>query len=193
MTTTNERKRRLTPRTFTALVLMAATLIWGGFLSFQALAQTQTYEQVASAVATKVGWRHDRHRPHKELSEEELNERVNRMVRHLAIDIDATDQQVAEITALVTETAQDLRGLRGEMRASRKQLQALLTAEQIDRVALEGLRAERLADIDRMSQEITDTVADVAELLTPEQRVVLAEHIENFGPMRHGGFGRPKP
>ncbi len=194
MTEIKKRNRRVSPRTVTAIVLLSATVVWGGVMTLQALAEGQTYQNVATAMVKKVGWKHDRHRPPLfELSDEDFNKRINRIVRHMAIEVDATDAQTAEIVTLVTAMAQDMRGIRTEMRDSRAELKSLLTADQIDRIALEELRADRLADIDRMSKEFTDTLANVAEILTPEQRELLADHMQRFGPMHHRGPDGPRP
>ena len=60
----------------------------------------------------------------------------------------------------------------------------LLTANTIDRAALEKVRAERLAEADRVSKELVNALADVAEVLTPEQRVIVNERLEQFKSMR---------
>ena len=59
-------------------------------------------------------------------------------------------------------------------------------AENVDRPALETLRAGRLADADYISKSLITVLADVSEVLSPEQRVVLNERIGQFRSLRHG-------
>ena len=60
----------------------------------------------------------------------------------------------------------------------------LLTASTIDRAALEKVRAERLAEADRVSRELVNALADVAEVLTPEQREIVNERLHQLKSMR---------
>jgi hypothetical protein len=60
-----------------------------------------------------------------------------------------------------------------------------LVQPQIDRVALERLREEGLALAEEASRIAVDGVADLAEVLSPEQRAELLELAHRF----HGGPG----
>ena len=69
------------------------------------------------------------------------------------------------------------------MRAG-EQLRSILTGSTVDRVALEKLRAERIAEIDKRSRQLVNAMADVAEVLDAGQRKKLEERIEEFRSMR---------
>ncbi|MBW2724082.1 MAG: hypothetical protein JRE71_06805 [Deltaproteobacteria bacterium] len=56
-------------------------------------------------------------------------------------------------------------------------LEAVLSGDEVDREGLEAQRHSAMADADRASQILTSTLADVAEMLTPEQRAEIAEKI----------------
>jgi Spy/CpxP family protein refolding chaperone len=116
------------------------------------------------------GWgRHGHHR----FSAEEIRDHVEWMLR----DVDASDEQVERITAIATATASELRGLHEQHRGARDQIAAALGGATVDRAALETLRAEHVAAADEASRKITDALAQVAEVLTPEQRAELvAQH-----------------
>jgi Spy/CpxP family protein refolding chaperone len=60
-------------------------------------------------------------------------------------------------------------------------------ADSIDRTALEKLRAERLAEAEMISKNLVGALADVAEVLSPEQRKVLDERINEFRSLHRGG------
>jgi periplasmic protein CpxP/Spy len=88
-------------------------------------------------------------------------------------DVDASDEQVARVTEILTVAAADLRTLHEAHRARREPFtQALVAA---DRAALERLRGEELGAAESASQRIVTALADAADVLTPEQRQRLAE------------------
>lgn len=111
---------------------------------------------------------HHGHRLHA-LSDEDIRFTVSWVLR----EVDASDEQVAAVTAIATRAATDLKALHAEHRSRRDAFtQALVGA---DRSALETLRGEELATVEDASQRIVSALADAAEVLTPEQRQRLAE------------------
>ena len=114
----------------------------------------------------------------------QMDERVERMVRHFALEADATPEQKERLTTIAKDVARDLAPLREKMRAARTQGMALLAAPVLDRVAIEKLRAERISLADSTSKRVTLALADAAEVLTPEQRTKLAERAQKFGERR---------
>ena len=123
----------------------------------------------------------------RDWSDAEIEARIERMVKHAAIEIDATQEQQEKITALVTAVAKDLKPVQDRLHATGKELHDLLLANTIDRAALEQLRTERLADAERISKNLVSALADVAEVLSPEQRKLLDERINQFRSMHRGG------
>ena len=117
----------------------------------------------------------------------ELEERLDYMLKHLYVEIDATDAQKAKLDPIVKQAAKELMPLRGKMRAARRQGMTLFSAETIDRGAIERLRAEQIAAADEASKRFVRALADVAEVLTPEQRKTVAERIERRRHRRHWG------
>jgi Spy/CpxP family protein refolding chaperone len=169
-----------------ALVTGAAITL-GGVFGVQALANSKTYEHMKVAAGFSSGWHGGDHRRFADWSDADIEARIERMVKHVAIEIDATQEQQEKITALATAVAKDLRPVHDRLRASGKELHELLLADTIDRAALERLRAERLADAERISKNLVSALADVAEVLSPEQRKVLDERIDQFRSMHRGG------
>jgi len=70
--------------------------------------------------------------------------------------------------------------LRAKMHDARRQAIELLSQQNIDRAALETLRTEQLKLAEQASQRLTQALADVADVLTPEQRQRLAERINRW-------------
>jgi Spy/CpxP family protein refolding chaperone len=113
-------------------------------------------------------------------------ERVERMVKHFGVEVDATPEQKAKLTEIATAAAKDLQPLREKAREARKQAMELLSSPAIDRGAIERLRAEQMQAADAASKRLTQALADVAEVLTPEQRKQLAERMQKRRGSRHG-------
>lgn len=117
------------------------------------------------------------------MSDDDIKERLTRVVRHVAIEIDATPEQQTEIVSIVTPVALGMKENHREFASVSEDLRALLLAQEIDRVAIEALRAEKLAVADEISKTLTAMIVDVAAVLTPEQRAQLDERIEEFRAM----------
>ena len=175
----NVNKKAIALATGTAIVV-------GGAFGVQAVAGDNAFSHLKLA-ASGEGWSHHgwHRRGFSQLSDAEVEDRITRIVKHVAIEIDANEDQQKKITALVTAVAKDMRPLRDQMRATGKEVHDLLLADAIDRDALEKIRVERLAEADRISKNLVTALADVAEVLTPSQRKVLDERIQEFRSMRH--------
>jgi Spy/CpxP family protein refolding chaperone len=113
-------------------------------------------------------------------------ERIEKMVKHFAVEVEATPEQQEKLTAIAKQAAKDLEPLRAQAMDARKQAMELLSQPTVDRAAIEKLRVSKLQHADAISRRMTQALGDAAEVLTPEQRKKLAEHIER----RRGGWGR---
>ena len=111
------------------------------------------------------------------LSPAQIDDRIDRMTKHMAIEIDATADQQAKIAAIAKTAVADLRPLREKAQAARAQAVTLLTAPTIDRSAIERLRAENIGLAETASKRIAQALADAAEVLSPEQRRKVADWI----------------
>jgi periplasmic protein CpxP/Spy len=129
------------------------------------------------------GWRGN----HGPLDPAAMDAHIDRMIRHLAIEVDATPEQQQKLGAIARQAAREFAPLREEAREARKQAIALLTAPQVDRAALERLRAGHVQHAEQASRRIVQTVADAADVLTAEQRKQLAQHLERRGHRWHRG------
>src|SRR5437899_3968479 len=75
----------------------------------------------------------------------QIEDLADRMVRHLAIEVDATNEQQERLRAVVKSAVRDLVPMREKAHAARQRAHDLLLAPTIDRAAIEALRAEQVA------------------------------------------------
>ena len=118
-----------------------------------------------------------------------IDARADRMIRHLAVEIDATNEQQDKIKAILHATVKDVLPVRDKMLAARATARELLSQPTVDRAALEKLRAEQIATHEAVSKQIVQAVADAADALTPEQRRKIVDMLPPGGP----GFDRGPP
>jgi Spy/CpxP family protein refolding chaperone len=117
---------------------------------------------------------------------ERAADRADRMVRHLAIEIDATPEQATRLRAIAKDAVKELVPLRERVQAARERGRALLTGATVDRAAIETFRADQIALADEASRRVAKALADAAEVLTAEQRGKINDHIER----RRSRWGR---
>ncbi|MGA2777231.1 MAG: periplasmic heavy metal sensor [Steroidobacteraceae bacterium] len=108
---------------------------------------------------------------------------VDHALKHLYVEIDATDAQQAQIGPLVQQAVSDLLPLRAELQAAHAQATTALTQTTIDRAALENARVAHLQVADQASKRLTQLIADVGDVLTPAQRTALAAHLKKMHAM----------
>lgn len=114
-------------------------------------------------------------------------EHMERMLKHLYVEIDATEEQKQRLTPIVQDAARDLGPLREKAQQARRRGMELLSAPSVDRNALEALRTEQIQTADAASRRLTKALADAAEVLTPEQRkTVAARFARRHGARRRG-------
>jgi protein CpxP len=111
------------------------------------------------------------------LTPAQVDDRIDRMTKHMAIELDATADQQAKIAGIAKSAVGDLRALREKAQAARAQAVTLLTAPTIDRTAIERLRTEQIGLAETASKRIAQALADAAEVLNPEQRKKVADWV----------------
>lgn len=115
----------------------------------------------------------------------EMSAHIDHVLKHLYVEIDATDAQQAQIGPLVKQAANDLLPMRAQLQAAHAQAIDGLTQANVDRAALESARVAHLQLADQASKRFVQLVADVADVLTPAQRTLLAAHLQKL----HGMTG----
>ena len=103
------------------------------------------------------------------------------MAEWILKSVDATEAQQEQVKAILGNSIDTLLPIAQNHRDYREELRAIeLAKPTIDRAALESIRESGLGLMDQVSREMIDTVAAVAEVLSPEQRQELLEMAERF-------------
>jgi Spy/CpxP family protein refolding chaperone len=87
--------------------------------------------------------------------------------------LDASPTQKERIVEILSGSLVELHALRERHRERHEEILDVLTGPEIDRQAIEALREQELALAEDASLSLAATLADVAEVLTPEQRAEL--------------------
>jgi len=142
-----------------------------------------TLTAMLGAIAAGVGSRaFAHHRGRGPIDPAELDSHLDRMLKHLYVEIDATDEQKRRLEPIVKQAAKELLPMRENLHAARRQAVEILSQDKVDASALEALRQQHIRLADDASRTLTRALADAAEVLNPAQRKQLAAH---FG--RHRG------
>ena len=122
---------------------------------------------------------------HEPMGPADLDRHVERMLKHLYVEIDTTDEQKQRLEPIVKQAAKDLQPIRQNLHAARRQAIEILSQDKVDAAALEGLRQQQIRFADDASRTLTRALVDAAEVLNPAQRKQLAAHFAR----RRGRWG----
>ena len=168
------------PRTNRSRTLMFATLV---------VAAGLTGAAVTKAVSNpySFGWHGGMRGPWSgPLDPAQIEDRADRMVRHLAVELDANNEQQEKLRGIMRGMLKDVIPAREQAYAARRQARELLTQTNIDRGAMEKLRTEQIALADTVSKRVVQALGEAAEVLSAEQRRKLNDRFPPFGGMGHG-------
>jgi len=103
--------------------------------------------------------------------------------------IGASEEQKARIQQILQKAASDMAGQREAGKTLREKARAILAAPTVDANAAEQVRQQMLAHHDQNSRRMMTTMLEVSQVLTPEQRAQIAQHVQKHGE-HHGRRGR---
>jgi periplasmic protein CpxP/Spy len=126
------------------------------------------------------GWHHGRHHGFgHHMTTTDVQSHVERMVEHIGRRVGATADQQTKLDAIAKAAATDLQPLHQKFFDAHKRALELLRQPTIDRAAIEALRAEQIANADAASKRLVQALADMAEVLTPQQRTQLLDRFDH--------------
>lgn len=107
-------------------------------------------------------------------------ERADFVTEWLLKRVNASDEQRQKIKSIVQSTVKDLFQLKEQHEQNRQAMLNALLQPAINREALKQSRQAELQLIDAVSSRLVDSIADVADTLTLEQRSQLAEYVSRM-------------
>jgi Spy/CpxP family protein refolding chaperone len=119
---------------------------------------------------------HGGHGGHGRFAERFARLHIEAMSDRMLRVAEATPEQKVKVEAILEKAFADHDRFRKEHQSLRDECLNILTADGIDRGRLEELRAKHLLIADQGSRQVVSALADIAEVLTPEQRQKLAAH-----------------
>jgi periplasmic protein CpxP/Spy len=102
-------------------------------------------------------------------------EHMLRMGERVLDEVKATPEQRSQIKQLLSSAMAEMRQQREAGKGLREQEQKLFAQPNVDARAAETLRQQRMAQMDQASKRMMQLRLDIARVLTPEQRKLLAD------------------
>jgi protein CpxP len=101
-----------------------------------------------------------------------------RQLQRLLDDANASDLQRTQIKQIVGKAQSDLKALHAESKGLHEQGLKLWAAPKIDAGAAEKIRQQMQAHHDKVSKRLLQAMLDAGNVLTPEQRALVAKQME---------------
>ena len=112
---------------------------------------------------------------HGPIDPADLEKRLDRMLKHFYVEIDATEEQKQKLEPIVKQAAKDLMPLREQLHAGRREAIELLSQDRRGSGGARGAARRKIQLADEASRRLTRAIAEAAEVLTPAQRKGLAD------------------
>jgi Spy/CpxP family protein refolding chaperone len=154
-------------------------ILWVSVLGASALITLIAARPITAALQQGAGFHHSwggRWGGHA-MSPEAAKEHLQIASKWMLRDIDASAEQQDRVNAIVAGAVDDLFRLRDRHQQNRDAFHAQLGGVTVDRAALEEIRKSEMGVADEASKRLVQALADVSDVLTPEQRQALAERI----------------
>ncbi len=103
---------------------------------------------------------------------------LGRMADHLLKGLDVSEAQRTQVRQIAQAAVADMKPQQEARRALHEKSLQLMAAPTLDAAAAEALRQQMLAQRDQASKRMLQAMLDIGRVLTPEQRVALAERMK---------------
>ena len=114
-----------------------------------------------------------------------MQERAGFMADWVLKRVNATEEQNAQVKATLQASIAELLELRNQHYANRDEMRAALTRPTIDRAELERIRTAEMQLANTASTTLVGSIADIADVLDPEQRQAIADMGARWSGHRH--------
>ena len=104
--------------------------------------------------------------------------RVEWVKKHIADELKLDEAQNAKLDAIAADLMDRRKKMAPEREKGRLELAELVRSEKLNRADIERLVDNKRAHIEEMIDVVMDHAVDFHQMLTPEQRILLAEKIE---------------
>jgi periplasmic protein CpxP/Spy len=172
MATTETTKKRRFGWRGTLLLLAAPVLLGVGFFA----AGAQADDMLGMGPGPGLG---------RGISGEVRKAFMMRKLDRMLDTIKANDSQRTAIQAIAQRTFAELGSVHEQHHRLHDQLVAALTADPVDRGAVESLRSQLVKMVDQGSQTISKGMLDAAQVLSPEQRQAAIKLVREQHGRRH--------
>jgi len=109
---------------------------------------------------------------------EAMQQRIEAFVKWGLADVNATEAQQKQISSIANAAIADLKPLRERHHELRGSIAKAIAQPTVDRAALESLRTQEIDIAQTASKRVTQAIGDAAEVLSPDQRRILAEKMQ---------------
>lgn len=103
---------------------------------------------------------------------------MEQRLRKSFAEVGANETQANQAVEIMRAARNDLQGLREQARGARQASMKILAAPTVDRAQLEVLRLQQVEVHNQVTKRMNQAFADVADILTPEQRAKFAERFQ---------------
>ena len=158
------------------LSVAAAALIGFGALAGILIANVSAH----SGFGGHGAWGSKGHHYHGASSIEQIRERALDKTAWALGSVDATPEQSKRLKAIVVGLVEEIYPLRQQHHENRRSVKDVLSQPQINRQALEQIRQDEMGIATQISEKLVTALADSAEVLTVEQRLVLMNRLQRF-------------
>ena len=107
-------------------------------------------------------------------------ERADRITAHVAKELDLTADQKTKLDAMKVEILDKITKLHADKAAMKAEALALVKSDRISESDVNALIEKREAKWRELKPVVVDMLVDFHNMLTPEQRIKLAEKMESF-------------
>lgn len=127
--------------------------------------------------------------PEEELSETQIQQKVNKGVERVLDRVDADETQKARVKLMARDLVLKGRKLKESHKGTKQQLKAQWNSARPDRKQVHRILDKQIDGVRALIHEVADKVVDLHAILTPQQRQELQQLGEKFHKHRRGhGF-----